>query len=272
MPARLTFKLDPRVTDDPVPFDSFAEMVSHAAGLLAELDVARSGRPATRWVVRGLRTGSAVVEIEAVPLNPLFDVSEPIARDLTAGLSIVASEHRRPDGFTDVAWRDTQAMVRILQDGVGRLSIDAGPTGSVVLTDEVGRVEDEPELALTTDLEVDVPEAISTIEGALETVCGHDHREMHFDVWDVVYRRRVRCDFDPALIDDVRRGLLERVRVHGRVTFDRQGHPLRVVEVRSIHVLGRNVARPRPADLRGLVPDMTGGLGAVEWVRRIRDA
>jgi len=44
-----------------------------------------------------------------------------------------------------------------------------------------------------------------------------------------------------------------------------------VPEVIDLQVL-RDEPRPRAADLRGLVPGMTQGLGAAEWVRRIRDA
>src|SRR5438046_1090701 len=123
MPARLTFKLEAREADGAVPFDAFAEMTAHAASLLAELDRARSGEPSIRWVVRDLARGSAVVEIEAVPVNPLYDVREPIAREFTSGLAQVAERRRRPEGFSDLAWDDTRALVIVLHDGVARLSI-----------------------------------------------------------------------------------------------------------------------------------------------------
>jgi hypothetical protein len=272
MSQRLTLKLDSRVHDDPVPFDAFAEMVAHTSDLLTELDVARTGSRSTRWVVRELRAGSALVEIEAVPVNPLFDMSVPVARDFTSALSTVARERRRPDGVSDQAWRDTQAIIRILQDGIGTVTIDAGETGRVVLSEPTVAEEDEPLVLGSPEVAIEQREALSTIEGSLETVNAHDPRQMHFALWDVLHNRRIRCDFGLPLVDDVRRGLLERVRVYGLVTFDPLGHPVRVADVRSIHVLGRDVRRPSPQDLRGLVPNLTGGLGSVEWVRRIRDA
>jgi hypothetical protein len=270
MPARLTLRLEANEPHAPVRFDAFADMAAHAASLLAELDLARAGEQSISWVVRKLEIGSATIEIEAIPLNPLLDLSEGLSRDFASGLAEVAAS-RRPASFSDIAWEHTRAMVEILHDGIGRLEVDAGDA-PVVLTRDVVVPEGEPDDLAVSTLEPSEQEAVSTIEGSLETVNGHDPKQMYFAVWDVLYRRRIRCDFPPSLLDEVRHGLLERVRVHGLVVFDQLGHPVRVADVRAIQVLDRNISRPGPAALRGLAPGITGGLDAAEWVRRIRDA
>lgn len=269
MPARLTFKLEAREAGEAVPFDAFAALTAHVASLLTELDVAASGQPSTRWVVRDLAAGSALIGVEGVPVNPLFDTSDRIARELASGFSIVALEHRRPESFSERAWEDTQAIVALLHDGISRLAVDTADV-SVALTEEVTLPEGEAEL-LSEPFEIGEQDAISTIEGWLETVNLHGGQSA-FAAWDVLYRRRVRCEFPPRLLDDVKRGLGERVRVHGRVTFDRFGRPLRIVDVTALEVLSATTTRPRPADLRGLVPNLTSGLDSADWVRRIRDA
>jgi hypothetical protein len=271
MPARLTFRVEARDSGGSVPFDAFAEMASHVANLLAELDKSHSGRATVRWVVRDLRVGSAAVELEAEPLNPLFDTSARVARDFASGMAAVAAERRRPNGFTESAWQETRAIVEILNDGIGSVAIEAAD--ELVLLKAGLHVEDDLGLAAGESAPTDVgtQEVIASVEGSLDTVNGHDPSQRHFVVWDVLHSRRVRCDFPASLLDEVRAGLLERVRVHGRVSFDGSGRPLRV-EADSIHVLGRDVSRPSAADLRGLVPGLTHGMGSAEWVRRIRDA
>ena len=267
MPAKLTFRLEAREEGHAVPFDAFAEMTARIANVLGELDDATPGKPSVRWLVRDLRIGSAEVVLEAEPINPLLDTSRRIARQFSSGLQVVATQRVRPEWFTDSAWEDARAMVTILHDGVRRLEVSVGDehvewTQEVTLPPAEGEpIDQRPALG---DQEV-----VSTVEGSLDAVIGHD--QFTFWLWDALHRRRVICTADPGLEPAVKQGLFERVRVHGLVRFDRSGRPTRV-RVESIQVLARGARRPTVDDLYGLAPNLTGGLPAHVWVRQIRDA
>jgi hypothetical protein len=267
VPASLKFKLDARQQGEAVGFDAFAVLTVHVAAILAEIDALETGGTTVRWVIRDLKVGSAEVAIEAVPLNPMFDTSARVARQFTRGLEYVARQGARPDWFSEAAWDEARAVVAVLHDGVGRVSIQLDGDEGVVLTSDLELAESEAQ----APIEIGEQEAITTIEGSLDTIFGHDPRQLAFAVWDVLYRRRVRCEFTPELVEQVKRGVWERVRVHGLVRFDRLGRPVRV-QVQSIEVLPRTVTRPTAAALRGLVRGLTGGVPSEVWVRQMRDA
>jgi hypothetical protein len=264
MSGTLRFELATPVEGEPIPFDTFALLAENLSGLLDELDRTRSGGRSVRWLVTGLEIGSALVQVTSEPLaGQLADSGPQIVRDAVETLA-AARSGRRPPHVQPRAWEYVDGIATILREQDVRIEIAA---------------EDEPPIQLGPDLALALPEvlvalpepevAIGSVEGALETVYLHD--EPHFDVWDVLYGRRIRCDFSRSLLDKVRAGLGERVRVHGRIAFGRDGRPEAMPEVVDLQVL-RDRPRPRPADLRGLVPGMTGGLGAARWIRQIRDA
>ncbi len=269
MPTKFTFKVETQDPREPVPFDAFAEMVGHFASILAELDAATTGQPTMRWVIRNLEVGSAQVGLEAAPINPLYDRSAYVVSQFATGMTTVRDQGERPEGISDTAWSDYRAIVRVLHDGISRVSIDAEEQ-SVVLTSAV-QLSDEDEALTTAPVEIGTQTAMSTVEGPLEDVFGHDKKQPSFAIWDTLYGHRVRCDFPASMWDDVKAGVQERVRVHGLVTFDRLGRPERV-QVRSIQVLRHDRQRPRAAALLGLAPNLTGGVPSEVWVRRIRDA
>jgi hypothetical protein len=264
MSATLRFELRTPGDGDSIPLDAFAVLTEHLSGLLIELDRDRSGGRSVRWVITGLEVGSAIVEVTGKPeRNQVADMAPLIVSDAFRGLDAVRVG-RRPRTFSVSAWDHARAMVTTLRENDTRVALIAN--GAAI---ELG-----PDIALEEELtyptvEASTEEAISTIEGSIETVYLHDRP--HFEGWDVIYGRRISCDFERDLLENVREGLGERVRVHGRIAFDRDGRPERMREVIQLQVL-RDADRPRPADLRGLVPNMTGGLGAAKWIRRIRDA
>jgi hypothetical protein len=269
LPARINFRLEAR-DGDAVPFDAFAEMVRRIASVLSELDIATPGTPSVRWLIRDLRVGSAVVALEAHPLDALIDTSPQIARQFTTGMTVVALQQERPAWFSDRAWEDVRAVVDVLHDGVARLQIDSAGV-ALEVTGEVHLPGAAEEAAAGEEGEsAGGQEVITSVEGRIGTVYGHDPTRLRFVLWDAIGNAKVTCVFAAGLEEDVRRGLFERVRVHGLARFDVTGRPDRIT-VDSIAVLDRKTRRPSVSEMRGLVPDLTGGVPAEVWVRQIRD-
>lgn len=263
MSAKLRYRME-SVGGEPVSLTAFARLTAEMTQLLTELDRARSGEPAVDWIITDLDIGSAIVEVEGQPLTSVADVSPMIVREALSALEHAATGKPKPE-VPASAWRHAVSISEIIRDRSTKVEIVGNGTDLVLTPGAV------PAQAIAADDEAATTEAVTTIEGSLDTVYLHDEEERHFDLWDAIYGRRVRVDFGAEHLADVKRGLGERVRVHGLVVFDHRGRPQRVRDVRAIHVLGLG-RTPGPRELRGLARGLTGGLGAAEWVRRMRDA
>lgn len=263
MSGTLRFELASPTADEPVALDTFAVLTDHLSGLLDELDKTRSGGKSVRWAITGLEVGSAVIEVTGEPVaNQVADVAPLIIADAVGGLDLLRIGQRPPQ-FRGRAWEHAEAIATVLRREEALIEVSSNGT-RIALGPEVPVLEE----LLPQRREPELEEAIGSLEGFLETV--FLHQSAHFEVWDVIYHRRISCAFDRRLLPKVRDGLGERVRVQGRIAFDGDGRPDQMPEVVDLQVL-RDEPRPRAADLRGLVPGMTQGLGAAAWVRRIRD-
>ena len=263
MSTRLRYRME-SVGGEPVSLTAFARLTSEMTQLLSELDRARSPQASVDWIITDLEIGSAIVEVEGHTLTPVADTSPVIVREALLALERATTGQAKPD-VPKAAWRHALGIAEIVRErsttvhlvGDGReLRLAPRPLPLPPLSPAPGP---------------DLTRSVSTIEGSLDTVYLHEADQLHLDLWDAIYGRRVRVEFRPELLHQVRDGLGMRVRVNGLVEFDREGHPRSVTQVQSIRVLGVGHI-PSPRELRGLARGLTRGLGAAEWVRRLRDA
>jgi hypothetical protein len=229
--AKLRYRME-SVGGEPVSLTAFAHLTAEMTQLLTELDRARSDEPAVDWIITDLDFGSAIVEVEGIPITSVADVSPTIVREAMLALELASTGRPKPDVPTP-AWRHALSVAEIVRDRATTVEISSNGAELRLAP----RPMPVPTMA-TTDDEARTTEAVSTIEGSLDTVYLHDEDDRHFDLWDAIYGRRVRVDFTAEHLSDVKRGLGERVRVHGLVVFDHRGRPHRVRDVRSIRVLG----------------------------------
>lgn len=264
MSAKLRYRME-SIGGEPVSLTAFARLTAEMTELLTELDRARSDEPAVDWIITDLDIGSAIVEVEGQPLTSVADVSPVIVREAMMALEHAGTGQPKPE-VPQAAWRHAVNVAEIVRERATTVEIKSNGAELRLVPRSMAAPE-QP----AAEEEARTTQAVSTVEGSLDTVYLHDPDERHFDLWDAIYGRRVRVDITAEHVPDVRRGLEERVRVHGLVTFDHRGRPHRISDVRSIRVLGLGHL-PGPRDLRGLARGLTRGLGAEEWVRRMRDA
>jgi hypothetical protein len=107
----------------------------------------------------------------------------------------------------------------------------------------------------------------SSVEGVLDLISVRGRP--HFSIKDRLSLRAVRCRVPDEMFDEVRAALGENVVVEGIVKYRQDGTP---VSISAITKIWRGTATPVPLhELRGSTPDLTGGLSAGEYVRRIRE-
>jgi hypothetical protein len=106
-------------------------------------------------------------------------------------------------------------------------------------------------------------------EGMLEAVNIHGAKPTCW-IYPKIGAKKIRCDFLPGMQDQIRDNLGQFVRVEG-LKFFRPNSPFPFrVSVKDLIPIQIDAAAPL-ASLKGVAPNATGALSAVEFVRKMRD-
>ena len=119
-------------------------------------------------------------------------------------------------------------------------------------------------------------ETVGSVEGFLESM--NSHHGFVFGLYEPVLASRIECELDLSLdaegasrLKEQTHALYEkRVRVSGNLRTNRKGE-VRSAKILSIEEL-RTEAKFKDAKAVSGIFDITGGLDAAEYVRRLRDA
>lgn len=246
MSARLLLTLD----RPDVSVESFAEAAQALVAVVREVASAMAGdaRQPLRWVVRGLRAGSAVLEAEPDVSDGVYGavVIDDILRTTGEGMLALEAGDARPAGFTDAALRQAKRLATLLSDGeVGTGSVRFGEILVTPTTRLVATVNDEVRGTL---------KSFGAVEGVLLMVSKRDG--YRFSVEDRLRGVRVECRFDDKLLPTVLAAFEKRVSVRGVVWSRRDGQPT-LVEVRSFEVLEDDARLPRAWEVRGILRDIS---------------
>lgn len=209
-------------------------------------------RPPLRWVVRGLRAGSAVLEAEPEVSDGAYSPStvDDVLRAAGAGMLALEAGEARPAAFTDAALRQARRLAAVLSDG------ETG-TGSV----HFGRVTVTPTqrlVAAVDDVIGGKLKSLGAVEGTLLMVGKRDG--YRFSVEDRARGVRVECRFRDELLPRVLGAFEKRVSVRGVVWSRRDGQPTHV-DVRQFEVLEDDASLPRARDVRGILRPVAFGAG-----------
>jgi hypothetical protein len=243
-----------------IPARYFIDKVEHSLSILQELDSAislkRSGT--LRWIIGGLSLESpATITLRAIPPSEGRDFGPEVVRAYIDGLNQLETDGAAPPFFTEDALEAAGKLGHVLPSPEGRVKIQAlGRT--VTVTERVS--------ASVSELKARTYAIQGSIEGTLLLVNLHDRRE--FRTYDAIYGLGVPCYFPPEQLDNVRAGLGKRVSVSGRIRVNQRGGKLSL-QVEAFRILPSEEELPKPSDLRGLVPDMTGGRLSEDYLREL---
>lgn len=243
-----------------IPAGSFLDAVEHSLFILRELDSAislkRSGT--LHWIIGGLSLKSpATVTLQAIPPIEGRDFGPEVVRAYIDGLNQLETDGAAPPFFTEDALEAAGKLGRVRPGPEGRVKVQAlGRT--VTVTERVS--------ASVSELKARTYAIQGSIEGTLDIVNLHDRRE--FRIYDAIYGLGVPCHFPPELLESVRNGLGKRVSVSGRIRVNQRGDKL-LAQVETLRILPPEEELPKPSDVRGLVPDMTGGRLSEDYLREL---
>ena len=98
------------------------------------------------------------------------------------------------------------------------------------------------------------------------------HNVTTFEVFPTVGPKRVVCHFQPAKKEKVKQALERYVCVYGRLRYKHWDKFPHAIDASDLDIYPLDDELPKLSELRGMAPDLTGGLEAHEFLEQVRDA
>jgi len=189
--------------------------------------------------------------------------------------------------YREPAFSKAYSAYQYLREGFpGKSKIEYGLIEDVIeLTHQIGTAVKSVTLAFNgNDVVVDsefkrimsqvlAPEEFSKgfVRGMLEYINIHQGKNI-FRIYPDIGPVKISCHFSDKLVDSAIAAVGKYVEVRGVLKYKSVAQDPHEIAVDEIAVLPGDDALPSLHDLRGLVPNITGGLTAEEFVRKIRNA
>ena len=265
MADSITFVLQPDA--EFASLGGLARSIEAIRRLIRHVDYAATRRKAGRsWQVLRIQSTAPTLTLKPPPGE---DDAIQIIAD---GLKLVAETGTNipPAFFSEDALMDLSHMSRLFKgrDRIQRVAVS--------ITTEA---DSTPLSAPIATIRQDIPQKVAPImrggysesgflEGTLEAV--NLHAPPSFTIWERVSGLPVRCSFPKRQDWKMRiRELLETpVLVTGQVSYFGNGVPRSMTQIEDVRGITPDPALPK-ADF-GTIPDLTGELGTIEYLRAIR--
>lgn len=246
---------------DTVDLPDFFRATGNFLGLLQEVDssVAERKTGNLRWRVTTLRDNpSPLIGVTPVlAVRRLDDTSAKVEREIIGNVVSLTERGERNKFLSDAALTRVEKLAKATPR-IGASTIYTGTNDSLKLTTIISVK------TLTQVQDLTSPKSISfgTVVGSLDTISVHNGLE--FRVWDNETKRPVRCFLDSRQKAQAMDLLGVRVLVTGMIRADRYGRPLSM-QVETFDSVSNLNDLPSIEEMRGLIPDFTGGLSLKEF-------
>jgi hypothetical protein len=237
----------------------FVAFLSKALEALKKLQHERDAEATIQYRIVELEIGSAVVALR--PEGQGVSEAPAIFGEFLEAFAAVRDNTLHTKRFSPATQKAFRALVKPLRKSHLRLiSVRSDST-------EYQLREGEP-----LDLRaVGAPDthAMGRISGFIDAI--NVHKEPVFFLYPEIGPTRLRCVFDRTKLDEVRAALKKFVTVNGMIEYGGGGvFPTRVtVETLRRHPDAKDL--PPLSSFFGVLPDLTGGVSSVQYVRQRRD-
>ncbi|CAN5119698.1 hypothetical protein BH23GEM4_BH23GEM4_06780 [soil metagenome] len=229
-----------------IDLELLLEAVNAFFGILRDVDsmTTRKSGGAFAWNVTDLAGGSAHIEVVAVSKGNGVPpgTGRLVVKHFAEGMLAIRAGGGRPTYFTNQGLRQARKLTSLVRDdGFAEIIIRVNAE-AIRMDREIARhVDALIEGTLLT---------IGSVEGDLKMVSLAG--QTHFNVYDAVTGSPLRCNFPPAMLDQVRTALGQRVVVHGTFTSKPGAEPSNM-RVEELEVLPDSFELPTVEDVRGIL-------------------
>lgn len=201
--------------------------------------------PQDAWLLN-VQEGSQVVSLGPNPTKLPGSMGVEIISLMDRGLTALENKAVQPEGFSEAALESARTLARL---GPGR--------GSKRPQLEIRILTKQKRRSLTPSLSRHVSELLDwkyedfgTVEGTLEAVSAHGGYE--FRIYEPMWLRPVRCNFEEDLLPRALEYFRKRVEVSGLIRYTQDGFPTSV-SVTQLDPLPDQADLPNFREIRGIL-------------------
>lgn len=238
---------------------------------LNQLNAVKAALRQTERIIGGEDAGVYYRIVDVSHRSPLTVVLEGVAEKDTSApppvvlntfigtLSAIRRRGTIPQGFDYLAAESYREIVAPQHKHVRSLVI--ANTRKRVRVD--ARYEERIKTAIGPD-----EYAEGSVTGTLDTV--KLHNTTAFEIFPTIGPKKIACYFPPQLKQSVKEGLDRYVRVYGRLRYKHWDKFPYAIDVHEIEIYPPEEELPTLTELRGIAPQLTGGLEPREFLDKVR--
>lgn len=261
-PPRISFKLEGSRQDSGlVRAQDFVDWLDHTLSCLRHLERMLPGRVETVYRVSKLSVGSAVVEIEAGSEADQDTSALAVIGGFLQGVEAIERGNLDTipfDAETKTAFTRLMTPLRrqlrqvVIKAGPRQVSLKGEQASSLAVQERVQAI------------------SVGSYSGYIDAL--NVHKQPLFYLYPTSGPVRVTCEFDQALLDDLRGAIKRYTTVYGAIEYPESSpFPSRIV-VERVEVNPPDEELPTLQSLYGIAPALTDGTDSVTYIRRQRDA
>lgn len=241
---------------------SYKDALDSLLALLREVDrsisIEAGGSGHTlRWWIQSTHSSDPTIELLAESTRDDLDVSAQVIRTTLESLEILQKSAARPPRLTYTGLERCLDLSNIIRrDGVSEISLKADHR-QVPVTEQLGSHVSE---IIGQRIEV-----LGSVQGELEMVTLRSRR--YFNVYNIITGKATKCYYPESLFERVREALGHEVTVRGILRSFAHEEGQEMTEITELQIIEEEGALPTPDDIRGILPNITGGRPAEQYLK-----
>ena len=242
-----------------VPLPSFLKVVSNSLKILYDLNIGISeGHESIAWRITDASLHSPLTLSIAGEAKENPQIVADIIGAYVEGMNKIEETSSMPPYFSEPILERARAMMSVLNDGVSRLAFRS----------RYGVAAPTQRVAANIDVLMRGYEDMASFEGRLEMISIHG--EPQFRVYDPLTDEPILCFFSPEDIELAKNVFGKRIVVSGTAKYRKDGK-CRFLRVEEMTALRDRADLPQFDDVNLNPIDITGGMDAAKYIRRMRD-
>jgi len=227
-----------------------------------DLLVSKKTKPTVFYRIVGLSHSSpALVELEAIPLDPMEDNSDEVVDVFLKSMEGIIYREEAPDFFNDDTFDAYRALGKKLNKGISHLVVSSNGHKINITKELPNKIQ-----IIQGPVEI----VLGSISGKLEVINVHAGAN-EFRIYPIVGPKKIRCKFPSDLKKIAFSAIESYVTVFGKLKYKAHSRYPFAMDVEKIEVSPPEETLPTLSELRGIAPDLTGGISPEDFVRNLRD-
>ena len=259
---KITLKGDE--ADDSLRLSDLIDQLNAVKAALTQVDISIAGNRTAGLYYRVTNItmeSPATFELEAVSKTKRRAYSSAVVSKFNRDLKTVIEGKRPPKASLDLL-ESYSALVHPMRKHVAQVSLQFDGSQSMELPRNLETKVDE--ILGPDQIE------LGSIVGSLDVIDVHNQKNL-FKIFPVVGPSSIKCRFSQGMLSEAIAGINHFVRIHGHLHFKRSEKFPHLVRVIRIETLPEKSDKSSLSSLRGMAPDVLGGMSSTEFVDRVRN-